>query len=70
MMMKSSRLEENKNIEENIIKDVRNLFRLRKLKKRNKVVQGHFKSLLNRYQNDLEKMMKGSEFGSLIIIFQ
>ena len=68
--MKSSRLEENKNIEENIIKDVRNLFRLRKLKKRNKVVQGHFKSLLNRYQNDLEKMMKGSEFGSLIIIFQ
>ena len=68
--MKSSRLEENKNIEENIIKDVRNLFRLRKLKKRNKVVQGHFKSLLNRYQNDPEKMMKGSEFGSLIIIFQ
>ena len=68
--MKSSRFEENKNIEENIIKDVRNLFRLRKLKKRNKVAQGHFKSLLNRYQNNLEKMMKGSEFGSLIIIFQ
>ena len=70
MMMKSSRFEENKNIEENIIKDVRNLFRLRKLKKRNKVAQGHFKWLLNRYQNNLEKMMKGSEFGSLIIIFQ
>ena len=31
--MKSSRLEEDKNIEENIIKDVRNLFRLKKLKK-------------------------------------
>ena len=31
--MKGSRLEEDKNIEENIIKDVRNLFRLKKLKK-------------------------------------
>ena len=30
--MKSRRLEEYKNIEENIIKDVRNLFRLKKLK--------------------------------------
>ena len=29
--MKSSRLEESKNIEENIINDVRNLFRLKKL---------------------------------------
>ena len=28
--MKSSRLKENNNIEENIIKDVRNLFRLKK----------------------------------------
>ena len=34
--MKSSRLEEYKNIEENIIKDVINLFRLKKSKKRNK----------------------------------
>ena len=32
--MKSSRLEEDKNIEENIIKDVRNLIRLKKLKKK------------------------------------
>ena len=31
--MKSSRLEEDKNIEENVIKDVRNLFRLKKIKK-------------------------------------
>ena len=31
--MGSSRLEEDKNIEENIIKDVKNLFRLTKLKK-------------------------------------
>ena len=31
--MESSRLEEDKNIKENIIKDVRNLFRLKKLKK-------------------------------------
>ena len=31
--MKSSRLEEDKNIEENIIKDVRHRFRLRKTKK-------------------------------------
>ena len=31
-MMKSSRLEENKNIKENIIKDLKNLFRLKKLK--------------------------------------
>ena len=35
-MMKSSRLEKDKNIEENIIKDVKNLFRLEKLKKINK----------------------------------
>ena len=33
--MKSSRLEEDKNIEENIIKDVRKRFRLEKRKKRN-----------------------------------
>ena len=33
--MKSSRFEEDKNIEENIIKDSRNLFRLKKLKKTN-----------------------------------
>ena len=32
-MMKSSMLEEDKNIERNIIKDVRNLLRLKKLKK-------------------------------------
>ena len=32
-MKKRSRLEEDKNIEENIVKDVRNLFRLKKLKK-------------------------------------
>ena len=32
--MKSSRLEEDKNIEENIFKDVRRLFRLEKLKKK------------------------------------
>ena len=31
--MKSSRLKEEKNIEENVIKDVRNVFRLKKLKK-------------------------------------
>ena len=30
--MKSSRLEEDKNIEENIVKEVRNLLRLKKLK--------------------------------------
>ena len=34
--MKNSRLEKNKNIEENIIKDVKDLFRLEKLKKINK----------------------------------
>ena len=34
--MKSSRLEEDKNIEKNIIKDVRNLCRLEKLIKRKK----------------------------------
>ena len=37
--MKSSRLEEDKNIEENIIKDVRNLIRLKKLKKKQKMMQ-------------------------------
>ena len=30
--MKSSRLEEDKNIEENIVKEVRNILRLKKLK--------------------------------------
>ena len=34
--MESSRLEEDKNIKENIIKDVRNLFTLKKLKKSTK----------------------------------
>ena len=33
IMIKSSRLEKDKDIEENIIKDVRSLFRLKKLKK-------------------------------------
>ena len=32
-MIKSSKIEKDKNIEENIIKDVRSLFRLKKLKK-------------------------------------
>ena len=46
--MKSSRLEEDKNMEENIIKDVRNLFRLRKLKKETndaviKGIRNHFR---------------------------
>ena len=38
-MMKSSNLEEDKNIEENMIKDVRNLFRLKKLKKKQMIPQ-------------------------------
>ena len=38
-MMKSSKLEEDKNIEENMIKDVRNLFRLKKLKKKQMIPQ-------------------------------
>ena len=50
MMMKSSRFEENKNIEENMIKDVRNLFRLRKLKKRNKL----HKDILNDFLIDIK----------------
>ena len=37
--MKSSRLEEDKHREENIIKDVRNLFRLKNLKKKQMVPQ-------------------------------
>ena len=32
-MMKNSRLEKDKNIEENIIKDMRNIFKLKNLKK-------------------------------------
>ena len=36
IIMESSRHEEDKNIEDNIIQDVRNLFRLKKFKKRNK----------------------------------
>ena len=37
--MKSSRLEEGKNIEENVIKDVRNPSRLKKLKKKQMMPQ-------------------------------
>ena len=36
IIMESSRHEEDKNIEDNIIQDVRNRFRLKKFKKRNK----------------------------------
>ena len=36
--MKSSRLEEYKSIEEHIIKDTRNLFRLKNLKKKKKMM--------------------------------
>ena len=39
LIMKSSRLEEDKNIEENIIRDVRNLIRLKKLKKKQMMMQ-------------------------------
>ena len=35
-MIKRSRLKEDKNIQENIIKDLRNLFRLKKTKNRSK----------------------------------
>ena len=38
-MMKSWRLEEDKNIKENKIKDVRNLIRLKKLKKKQMIQQ-------------------------------
>ena len=41
--MKSSRLEEYKNIEENIIKDVRNHFRLKILKKKKQMRYKKFK---------------------------
>ena len=34
--MKSSRLEEDRNIEENIIKDVKSIFKFKKLKKKRK----------------------------------
>ena len=37
--MKSSSLEEDKNIEDNVIKDVRNLFRMKKLKKKQMISQ-------------------------------
>ena len=37
--MKSSRLEEVRNMEENVTKDVRNLSRLKKTKKTNKVIK-------------------------------
>ena len=37
--MKSQRLEEDKHLEENIIKDVRNLFNLRKLKNKKLMLQ-------------------------------
>ena len=37
--MKNSMLEGNKNVEKNIIKDVKNLFRLKKLKKKQMMPQ-------------------------------
>ena len=36
--MKILRLEEDNNIEENVIKDIKNLFRLKKTKKRKKIM--------------------------------
>ena len=36
IMMKSSRLEEDRNIEEKIIKDVKSIFKFKKLKKKKK----------------------------------
>ena len=39
MITKSSRLEEGKNIEGNIIKDARNLFRLQRLKQKQMMLQ-------------------------------
>ena len=49
-MMKSSRLEEDKDIEQNIINDVRNFFRLKKLKKEinNAAIKGKRNLLLKR----------------------
>ena len=38
IMMKRSKLEENNNIKENLFKDVRNLFRLKKLKKKKQMM--------------------------------
>ena len=46
--MKSSRFEEDKNIEENINKDVRNLFRLKKLKK--ETIDATIKSIRNLFR--------------------
>ena len=55
-MMTSSRFEEDKNIEENINKDVRNLFRLKKLKK--ETIDATIKSIRNLFRLKKKKIMQ------------
>ena len=59
-MMKSSRLEEDKDIEENIIKDVWNLFRLKKLKKEinNAAIKGKKNLLLKREDKAIKYIIR------------
>ena len=57
--MKSSRLEEDKNMEQNIIKDVRYIFKLKKLKKETN--DARFKHLRNLFRLKIEnKVIKNN----------
>ena len=67
-MMEWSRLEENKNIEENIIKDVRNIFRLKKRKKEKKAIKFRiFRDIRNLFhleEKDYYKTVRENNFWS------
>ena len=65
--MKSSGLEEDKNIEEKIIKDVKNLFRLKKLKK--EANGAAIKGIRNLFRLKKEKKKLNTEYLETLEIF-
>ena len=65
-MMKSSRLEKDENIEENIIADVRNLFRLNNLKKEtNAAIKGTWNLFRLKKENKAVKYRILRDIGNL-----
>ena len=65
-MMKSSRLEKDENIEENIIADVRNLFRLNNLKKEtNAAIKGIWNLFRLKKENKAVKYRTLRDIGNL-----
>ena len=66
-MMKISKLEKDKNIEENIIKNVTNLFRLKKLKKETK--HAAIKEIKNPFRLKIENKVIKIEYLEILEIY-